>query len=133
MSGSAKVYLLDTNILIYYFNGEPAVETIVNQILDGSSVGYYCPLTWVELLCYPDLSESEIQRMKAFLRALTAVDLTEPVLDQAAELRRTDRIPLADALIAACALQIGCCLVSRNVRDFNRIANLVVFNSFSEG
>jgi predicted nucleic acid-binding protein len=85
MSGTAKAYLLDTNILVYYFNGEPAVEFVVNQILDGTAVGYYCPLTWVELLCYPNLTESETQLMKNFLRSLIRVELTESILDRAAD------------------------------------------------
>jgi predicted nucleic acid-binding protein len=46
MNGNANSYLLDTNILVYYFNGEPSVEAVVNQIIEGQAVGYYCPLTW---------------------------------------------------------------------------------------
>ena len=123
-------YLLDTNILIYYFNDDPAVQSIFEEILAGDLVGYYCPISWVELLCYPELTETEASLMREFLRTLSCVSLTEVVLDCAAEIRGNYRVRLADALIAACALTEGCTLVTRNVKDFRRIDGLSVFNPF---
>jgi predicted nucleic acid-binding protein len=46
--------------------------------------------------------------MRSFLRTLNSVSLTEAVLDRAAEIRSSDRLQLADALIAACALKKRC-------------------------
>lgn len=123
-------YLLDTNILIYYFNDDPVVQPIFEDILAGNAVGFYCPISWVELLCYPNLSEAEANLMREFLRTLSCVSLTESVLDWAAEIRRNYRVRLADALIAACALVVDCTLVTRNVEDFRRIDELSVFNPF---
>jgi hypothetical protein len=99
-----NIYLLDTNILIYYFNDDPAVQLIFEEIQAGDAVGFYCPISWVELLCYPDLTEAEANLMREFLRTLSCVSLMESVLDCAAEIRRNYRVRLADALIAACAL-----------------------------
>lgn len=44
-----KKYLLDTNIFIYYFNGEPSVQSIFDEIETKIAIGLYCPITWVEL------------------------------------------------------------------------------------
>jgi predicted nucleic acid-binding protein len=74
-------YLLDTNVLIYYFNGEISVQDIFNQILAEDAGGFYSPITWVELLCYPGLTETEANLMREFLQTLTSVSLTESVLD----------------------------------------------------
>jgi hypothetical protein len=123
-------YLLDTNILIYYFNDDPVVQPIFEEILSGNAVGFYCPISWVELLCYPNLTEAEANLMREFLRTLSCISLAESVLDYAAEIRRNYRVKLADALIAACALAAGCTLVTRNVEDFRRIDGLSVFNPF---
>lgn len=122
-------YLLDTNILIYYFNDNPAVQPIFEALQAGAVGGFYCPITWVELLCYPTLSEELSNEMRGFLRRLRCVALTESVLDSATEIRR-QRVKLADALIAACALIEGCTLVTRNVDDFRRIDGLSVLNPF---
>ncbi|MBW4518881.1 MAG: type II toxin-antitoxin system VapC family toxin [Scytolyngbya sp. HA4215-MV1] len=123
-------YLLDTNIFIYYFNGDPVVQPIVEDILTGNSTGFYCPVSWVELLCYPALTEEEAEQIRAFLRSLTYVALTESVLDRTAQIRRDYRTALPDALIAACALEVSSPLVTRNIQDFRAIHELIVINPF---
>jgi hypothetical protein len=123
-------YLLDTNIIIGFFKGELAVKYIFDEIERSDATGFYCPITWVELLCYPTLSDTEALEMREFLRSLRCVSLTESVLDGAAQIRRDYRTKLGDALIAACALVEGCTLVTRNVKDFQRINGLIVLNPF---
>jgi predicted nucleic acid-binding protein len=132
MSGTDNHYLLDTNIFIYYFNGETILEPLFEAIFTEGVTGFYCPISWVELLCYPALSEKEANQMREFLRSLTCVELTETVLDAAAQIRREYRVALADAVIAACALETKSTLVTRNMADFARIDELVVLNPFSE-
>ncbi len=77
-------YLLDTNILIGFFKGELAVKFIFDEIERSDATGFYSPITWVELLCYPALSDTEALEMREFLRSLRCVSLTESVLDGAA-------------------------------------------------
>jgi predicted nucleic acid-binding protein len=96
MNGADNQYLLDTNIFIYYFNGDSTVQPLFNEILTGNASGFYCPISWVELLCYPALTESEADQIRRFLRSLTEVSLTEPVLDRTANIRRKYRVPLED-------------------------------------
>ncbi len=131
MSGIANRYLLDTNILIYYFNGEPTVQPILDEILSSHAQGFYSPITWTELLAYPELSPEEAEKIRQFLRLLTVISFTEAVLEQAAKLRRDFRTPLPDALIAACALEAACTLVTRNTKDFQNIAHLQLLNPFA--
>ncbi len=35
------------------------MQPIFEEIQAGDAVGFYCPISWVELLCYPDLTEAE--------------------------------------------------------------------------
>lgn len=131
MNGTDSRYLLDTNIFIYYFNGDPVVQPIVEGILAGNISGFYCPVSWVELLCYPALTEQEAGQIRAFLRSLTCVAFTESILDKTAQIRRDYRTALPDALIAACALAMTSTLVTRNIQDFQQIKGLSVVNPFN--
>jgi hypothetical protein len=131
MNGTSRRYLLDTNIFIYYFNGDPVVQPLVEDILAETVTGFYCPVSWVELLCYPALTEAEAEQMRAFLRSLTCVALTESILDQTAQIRQVYRTALPDALIAACALEMTSTLVTRNTQDFQQINELSIVNPFN--
>ncbi|MGD1929860.1 MAG: PIN domain-containing protein [Leptolyngbyaceae cyanobacterium] len=68
--------------------------------------------------------------MRLFLRKLEQIELTEAILDRAAQIRMEYRTALPDAVIAACAILTESTLATRNEVDFNRISGLTVFNSF---
>ena len=53
---------------------------------------------------------------------LTQVDTAQA--DVAARIRRETGLKLPDALIAACALQLGLPLATANAKDFRRVASL---------
>ena len=59
MTGISRWYLFDTNIFIYYFNGEPVLEPLFDEVLSDQASALYCPITWVEILCYPALTPQE--------------------------------------------------------------------------
>jgi predicted nucleic acid-binding protein len=130
MNGTAKRYLFDTNVLIYYFNGDPIVQPIVEEVLQGMVLGFYSPITWTELLCYPALTTDEAEAIREFLRSLNSVSLTEAVLDRAANIRSNFRTAIPDALIAACAIETEAILVTRNVKDFQNIPDIPLLNPF---
>ena len=124
-------YLLDTNIIIYYLNGDLMVKPLFQEIQTGLSQGLYSPITWVELLSLPSLTATEIEEIKDFLRSFNSVLLTESLLECAAEIRRNYRIKLPDALIAASALISDYTLVTRNTDDFSKIRTLKILNPFA--
>jgi hypothetical protein len=122
-------YLFDTNVLIDFLNGEPIVHDLVNQAI-ATRTAYDSPITWIEVLCYPQLTDSESQNIRDFLHQLQIISLNETTLDRTAEIRKAVRIKLPDALIAACAIESSCTLVTRNIKDFQRIKNLRVENPY---
>jgi len=77
------------------------------------------------------LTEEEAGQIRAFLRSLTCVALTECVLDRTAQTRRDYRTALPNVLIAACTLEMTSTLVTRNIQDFQPINGLSVVNPFN--
>jgi hypothetical protein len=105
--------LLDTCILIDHLNGVPEARDEIAR--------YASPLisvvTWMEVLvgARPEVEETT----RAFLSGFDQIALDGPVAEAAIRLRRTRRLRLPDAIIAASAEVAGAILVTRNTRDFD--------------
>ena len=84
----------------------------------------------IEVLGYHRLTDVERCDLGEFLAASPIVPLSEGIANKAIVLRQLRNIGLADALIAATALEADWELVSRNVEDFRWIANLRLINPF---
>ncbi|MGD1937118.1 MAG: type II toxin-antitoxin system VapC family toxin [Cyanophyceae cyanobacterium] len=126
-----KRRFFDTNILIDFLNGELTVRDLVNHAME-TQTAYYSPITWIELLSYPQLTDTQAQAIRDFLHQQQIVELSEEILDRTAAIRRATRVKLPDALIAASAIESNCTLVTRNVKDFERIDTLEIENPYDD-
>ena len=109
--------LLDTNILIDYLNGiEAARDELARWEQPPSLQPLISVVTWMEVLvgAGPE-DEPEVRR---FLRRFRCIGIDAAVAEGAVALRRSHRLRLPDAIIAATAAQEGALLVTRNTRDF---------------
>lgn len=89
--------VLDTNTLIYKLKSRLAEE------LPDSGVEVSV-ISKIELLSYPDLSKSEKNSIRRLLSQLLVVPISDDIVDGAIKLRRSQRLKLADAIIAATAI-----------------------------
>ena len=85
-------------------------------------------VSYVEVLGYHKLTDSERQDLEAFFAAASVLPLSEAVLDRAVQLRQQRKMTLGDSLVAATALVHQLMLVTRNTDDFDWISNLVLLN-----
>jgi len=118
MGGAAVVYLIDTNIIIYYLEGEQAAVSFLRAQQSKLAIS---SITWMETLSYP-LSEDEEQVVRAFLKEFRMIDISVPVMELSVGIRRSKKIKLPDAIIAASAMHHDLILVTRNIKDFKSIA-----------
>src|SRR3989344_2244468 len=116
------MFLLDTNVLIYYARGDASVSDFF--VRHERRVFYLPTLVVVEFLSYPLLTSIAIQRFKEFADQTIILDLDFSIAERAAELRRMHNLKLADGIIAASALTVGAALVTRNIRDFKKVREL---------
>ena len=59
------------------------------------------------------------------------LQLSNAIVEKTIEIRKSVRIKLPDAIIAATALVHGYTLLTRNVSDFSNVTGLTVINPFS--
>lgn len=121
----------DTNIAIYLLNGglsEEAERNIQKLMTRGTpSVSI---ISEMELLGFKGISEQEYQNGVALLSTMTVLPLSNSIKDKTIEIKRSIKIKLPDAVIAATALVHGLTLLSRNEKDFLNIKGLKFVNPF---
>lgn len=130
MDAIVKGYLLDTNILIYYWNGEipPSELDVVEDVLRHSFT--VSIITKIELLGWRKHTSEGFIKAREFLSRAEVIFIDEDVAELTIELKRTKNIKLADALIASTALLNDLVLATRNVDDFSMIDGLEIYNPF---
>ncbi|MDP3956447.1 MAG: type II toxin-antitoxin system VapC family toxin [bacterium] len=118
--------ILDTNILIAYLNGEtPVIDAISKWRREGRAL-FISSVSFAEVLALPTLTSREVDTVERFLRAFISAPLDNDLAVVAALLKRTYRLKLPDAIIAATALTRKVPLITRD-RQFRRIREIGTF------
>jgi|SRR6266850_1027912 len=118
------MYVLDTNVLIYYSKNESDVITTVEDIYKENKPIYISAITEAEFFSYANLVDEEVEKIEAFLETISIVSFESRLARLSGLIRRTYHLELADSAIAATALFTGSTLVTRNVSDFKRVDGL---------
>jgi predicted nucleic acid-binding protein len=124
MSGTVTLInnklLLDTNIIIYYFNGiitDSRIDTILKESFNISII------TKIEFLSWQKLREDKKLRKEAlaFISHANVYELTDKIADTVIDIRQQYRVKTPDAIIGATALVHGFDIVTNNVDDFKNL------------
>jgi len=106
-------YLLDSNILIEYLNGQGKIVSYVDSISKRATCNISI-ISKIELISFPQLTAPEVKKILAFLANFQNIMLTEEIALKAAEIRRKKKLKLPDAVIASTAIVLKATLVSRD-------------------
>ena len=121
-------YLLDTNVVINYLDAslpEGGME-LLNIIVDEKPM--VSVVTKIETLGFNFMSIEEQNAMELFIEGSSIIDLNHDIVNKTIALRKTKKIKLPDAIIAATALVYALILISHNTADFLGIKGLPYSN-----
>lgn len=129
-------FLIDTNIIIYLMKGEKEVINFFETILqDENNELIFSVITVTEIFSRP-ISEKIKAVVNEFLALGTVIDLNQELALLSGVLRaemyqQGRKIPkLPDAVIAMTAKAAGAVLITRNVKDFNQVPDLQIYDPF---
>ncbi len=106
--------LVDSDVLVDHLRG-------YQRFLHGSDDVHYSSITRAELFAGRGTEERRVRRL---LEPFSELLVDRAVAERAGRLRRTLGIRLADALIAATAVEHRLVLVTRNTRDYEAVRGL---------
>lgn len=120
--------LLDSNIIIY------GTETEYPELIDflKNTRLFVSHISRVEVLGYHRLSDANLVKLTAFFDLFEVIPIESNVIDEAIALRQRRRMSLGDAIIAGTAVVYDKTLVTRNVRDFQWIEGLKLYNPIND-
>jgi len=110
-------YLLDTNIIIYYLNGDAKAIEFIDTNLKISAIS---SITYLEILVFSYDEEEDLQ-VREFLKLFKIYDVERKILDIAINTYRKKKVKMADNIIGSTAKLYNLTLVTRNVNDFKNM------------
>ena len=126
-------YLLDTNICIHYFKGQFEIKEKIEQI--GYENFAISEITLAELIYGAEKSQKKDKNIKVvenFAERITIIPIFESIRiygKENARLKTTGTIISdLDLFIGATAIVNNMVLVTRNVREFERMKNIKIEN-----
>ncbi|MDM8525724.1 type II toxin-antitoxin system VapC family toxin [Desulfococcaceae bacterium HSG8] len=116
--------LLDSNIIIYAIKPEfSGLREFISEHTPSVSV-----ISYLEVLGYHQLTPEDKQDFKDFFDAVPMINLSQPILEQAVNLRQQRKMSLGDSIIGATAMVHSLTLVTVNVKDFRWIQGIEILN-----
>ena len=116
MNGSD--FLVDTNVLIQLVNGDEAIADFLN-----GKIIFVSFISEMELLSKPGLTSENIKVLQALIDNCVLVDFNHEIKSEAIKLRRSFKLKLPDAIIAATSRYLRLPLLTAD-KDFKKISTL---------
>lgn len=107
--------LLDTNIVLYFLNGE---ETLI-PLLEKKSL-YLSFISQLELLGARYIKPNDILKIKQFISECTVIDITPGIKEIVINIRQKYTVKLPDCIIMATSIWLNMPLITAD-HDFTKI------------
>jgi predicted nucleic acid-binding protein len=121
-------YLLDTNCVLYFLQGQSHLASLITGNRVASNF-----IIEVELLGWKNITEKDRKLIKSYLNSTYFFDYSSNIKELVIQLRQKYGLKLADAFVAATAIQYDLVLISAD-KGFSKIKDLqfILFTPFSK-
>lgn len=123
---SGRRLLLDTNILIYLAKKELELSVFASK----NDSFYISVITYMECLGYPFSNKKDELLMTNLCNGFNQLFISSEVVNQTITIRKSHRIKLPDAILAATAICENMLFVTNNMKDFENIKDFNMMNPF---
>jgi tRNA(fMet)-specific endonuclease VapC len=127
-------YLLDTDWIVDVLNGqEKAIKTVLELASSGLAISIITYGELYEGAAFARDPEPALSGLRNFLKGKAILPLTQPIMERFAHIRGSlprqirQQIGDLDILIAATCLAYNLTLLTRNIKDFQQIPNLKLY------
>jgi len=111
--------LLDTNTVLYLLGGKISTDFL------PEGVYYISFITELELLSYPNISETESNTIQQFINGIDIIDINKTIKTKTIELRKKYKLKLPDAIICATAVYLEATLITSD-KKLKKVSELKV-------
>jgi hypothetical protein len=102
-------YLLDTNSVIYFFNGEKKIADLIEKAKDDIVISF---ITKIELLSFDIEDQATEKKVRQFLNEIRVILLDDDIITATIEYRKKLKLKIPDAMISATAKVLGLTLIT---------------------
>jgi tRNA(fMet)-specific endonuclease VapC len=127
-------YLLDTDWVVDILNGqEKAIHTVLELASAGLAISIITYGELYEGAAFARDPEPALSGLRNFLKGKAILPLTQPIMERFAQIRGSLPRPVRqqvgdlDILIAATCLERNLTLLTRNLKDFQHIPDLKLY------
>jgi predicted nucleic acid-binding protein len=121
-------YLLDTNTIIDFTNNRLSLPA--KQVITSAKPAIPF-VTRIEVFAWPLLSELEASNLIQFINHCMVFGINETIIQQTILIRKQYKLKLPDAIIAATGITNNLTLITRNLKDFEKVATLSVIDPYT--
>jgi len=124
--------LIDTNILIYFFDGKlthKQKEIVIKIFQKSFNISV---ISKIEFLGFKDyIDDIKYEKAKDFLNYAKIIPFSDNLIYKIIDIKQKYNLKIGDAIIAATALINNLTVVTRNQKDFEKIKSIKILNPFN--
>ncbi len=122
--------LIDTNVVVGLLEDDKNINEKSRNLILKQQI-YSSFVCYIEALGWERITEREITFFQRFFDKIKVFQVDRIIIEKTIAIRREYKIKFPDAVIAATALVNNLTLATRNVKDFNKISGLQIYNPFT--